>query len=115
MHAPRIITLAVIVAQVGCSRAPVVTITNGAGVTLSNVVVSGSGFTNRIDTIAAGAEHRLTVRPRGDSGVRVTFDVGTQHVDSGEQGYFEAGVGYRVGVTVSTNLNVTVSSDLRSY
>lgn len=109
MQITRIIILAAIVALVGCSRAPVVTITNHSAVTLSNVVVSGSGFSNRIGSIAAGAEHRLTVRPSGESGVRIAFDAGSQHVDSGQQGYIEASGGYRVAATVSTNLSVSVS------
>ena len=109
------IILAAIVALAGCSRAPVVTITNRSTNALANVVVSGSGFSNRIDSIVAGAESRLTVRPRGESSVRIAFDAGGQHIDSGEQGYFEAGGGYRVAVTVAPDLKVSVSSDLRSY
>lgn len=97
----------------GCSRAPVVTIKNQSSVMISNVVVSGTGFTNRVDRIAAGGEHRLTVRPSGESGVRLVFDAGTQQIDSGSQGYFEARGGYRVTATVDSNLNVTVSDCLR--
>jgi len=115
MHISQVVILAAIVALVGCSRAPVVTITNRSTNALANVVVSGSGFTNRIDSIAAGAESRLTVRPRGESGVRIEFDARGQRVDSGEQGYFESGGGYRVAVTVEPDLKVSVSSDLRSY
>jgi hypothetical protein len=47
--------------------------------------------------------------------VRVAFDAGGQHIDSGEQGYFEAGGGYRVAVTVQPDLKVSVASQLRSY
>ncbi len=115
MHRSCLITLSAIVALAGCSRAPVVTITNRSTNALANVVVSGSGFSNHIATIAAGGESRLTVRPRGESGVRVAFDAGGQHIDAGEQGYFEAGGGYRVAVTVEPDLKVSVSSDLRSY
>jgi len=115
MRSSPLIFLATIVALAGCSRAPVVTITNRSTNTLANVVVTGSGFSNRIDSIAAGAEQRLTVHPRGESGVRVAFDADGQHIDTGEQGYFEAGGGYRVAVTVAQDLKVSVSSDLRSY
>jgi uncharacterized lipoprotein YajG len=115
MHSSSLIILAATVALAGCSRAPVVTITNRSTNALANVVVSGSGFSNRIATIAAGAESRLAVRPRGESGVRIAFDAGGQHIDSGEQGYFEGSGGYRVAVTVAPDLKVSVSSDLRSY
>ena len=99
----------------GCSRAPVVTITNLSTNALANVIVYGSGFTNRIDKIAAGAESRITVHPRGESGVRIAFDAGGQHIDATERGYFEAGGGYRVAVTVGPDLKVSTSSTLRSY
>jgi hypothetical protein len=115
MRSSPLIILAAIVALAGCSRAPVVTITNRSTNALANVVVTGSGFSNRIDSIAAGAEQRLPVRPRGESGVRIVFDADGRHIDTGEQGYFEAGGGYRVAVTVAPDLKVSVSSDLRSY
>ena len=99
----------------GCSRAPVITISNQSSVTLSNLVVSGSGFSARVGEIAAGRQRKLTVRPSGESGVRVVFDAGSQHIDTGEQDYFEAGGGYRVAVTVHPDLKVSVSSNLRGY
>jgi hypothetical protein len=111
----RVIILAAVVALVACSRAPVVTITNRAPVALTNIVVSGSGFTQRVDNIAVGGERSLTVRPRGESGVRIAFEAGGQHFDSGEQGYFEGSGGYRVAVTVASDLKISVSSDLHSY
>lgn len=55
----RIIILAWVVALAGCSPSPVVTITNHSPVALTNVVVSGSGFSERIERIAAGAETEL--------------------------------------------------------
>jgi hypothetical protein len=110
-----LIFLAILMIVVGCSRAPVVSLTNRSGFTLSNVVVSGSGFTNTLGDIETGSERRLVIRSRGESGLRVVFDVSTNHIDSGEQGYFESGGGYSVAATVNTNLNVTVVSDLRAY
>ena len=115
MRLSRIVLLVALAAAAGCSRAPVITVQNQSSQTLSNVVVSGSGFTNRIESIAAGGKHRLTVRPSGDSGLRLVFDAGTQHVDSGSQGYFEAGGGYRVTATVDTNLGIAIVSDLRRF
>ena len=107
------VSLAALVLAAGCSRAPVITIKNQSSLTISNVVVSGSGFTNRIATLPAESEHQLTVRPSGDSGLRLVFDAGTQHIDSGSQGYFEACGGYRITATVGTNLSVSVSEALR--
>lgn len=111
----RISILAWVVALAGCSSSPVVTITNHSPVALTNVVVSGSGFSERIESIAAGAEHRVTVRPRGESGLRVAFDAGSQHIDVDDLAYIEASGGYGVAVTVQSDLKVSVSLDLRGY
>ena len=118
LHTMRIYLVLVfgaLMALAGCSRAPVVTISNHSSTTLSNLVVSGSGFSERVGTVVAGGQHRVAVHPKGESGVRVAFVAGGQHIDSGEQGYFEATGGYRVSATVGTNLSVSVSSDLRAY
>ncbi len=109
------IIVAVVTMLTGCSHGPVVTIKNDSSVTLSNVVVSGAGFSERIGRISAGAEHRFTAHPTGESGVRVEFDAEGRHIDSGEQGYFEADGLYRVAATVRTNLSVSVESNLSSY
>jgi uncharacterized lipoprotein YajG len=111
MHISRVIILAAMLAVTGCSRSSVVTIINRSSITLSNVVVSGSGFTNRVERVAPGAEQRLDVHPRGESGLRVAFDAAGQKFDSGEQGYFEA-QGYRVSAVIGTNLSVSISSGL---
>jgi uncharacterized lipoprotein YajG len=111
MHFSRVILFAAIIALTGCLDSSVVTITNQSSVTVSNVVLSGSGFSNRFESIAPGAERHFTVRPRGESGLRVAFDAARRIVDSGKQGYFEAD-GYRVSAVIGTNLSVSVSSDL---
>lgn len=112
MRVTQTIVLAAVVATAGCSRAPVVTITNQSTVTLSNVVVSCAVFLERVDSIPAGGEHSLIIHPKGESGLRVTFEAGTRQIDSGEQSHFEAVGGYRVGATVHTNLSISLSSEL---
>ena len=116
---PRYFVLFLIVVAVallaGCSRAPVLTLANRSTLTISNVVVSGSGFSNRIDSVASGRECSLTIHPQGKSGVHVAFDAAGQHIDSGEQGYFEDSGSYRVRAVVSANLTVSVTSDIRPY
>ena len=99
----------------GCSRAPVVTITNRSSVTLSHVVISGSGFSEDIGSLAPGAQHVLTVHPRGDSGVRVAFEASGRKFDSGEQDYFEASGGYRITVTVGPDFKLTSTSNIPRY
>ena len=111
----RFTILAAIVLLAGCSRAPVITITNRSATALTNIVVSGSGFSERIDRIAAGAERRLTVHPRGESGLRVVFEAGGQYINVDDLAYIEASGGYRVAVTVQPDLKVSASSGLRGY
>ena len=111
MHISSAIIFAAVLTLTGCSSSSVVSITNRSSVTVSNVVLSGSGFTNRFENIAPGGERHFTVRPRGESGLRVAFDAAGRTVDSGEQGYFEAD-GYHVTAIIGTNLSVSVSSNL---
>jgi hypothetical protein len=114
-HSGYTIFLIALLALAGCSDGPVITITNHSSITLSNVVLTGSGFTNNIEILAPGSRHKLTVYPHGESGLRVVFDAAGRRIDSGEQGYFEGGNNYQVAVIVNTNLDVSVSSDLRTY
>ncbi len=110
-----LILFCLVLAWTGCSRETGVTVANRSSGVITNIMVSGSGFSERIDRLAAGSEHRFIVHPRGESGVRVAFDAGDRHIDAGEQGYFEAGGAYRVGVIVEPDLNVTVTSELEKY
>jgi hypothetical protein len=83
-----------------CSTLPVITITNRSTVTLTTVMISGSGFSERIESLAPDAAAALTVRPHGESGLRVIFDAGERHVDVDDLAYLEGSGGYRVVVTV---------------
>ena len=94
----------------GCSRSPRITVRNQSPQTVSNLVVSGTGFTERLDRLASGAEHTFRVRPSGESGVSLGFDAGNQHVQSSADGYFEASGGSRIQATIGTNLTVSVES-----
>lgn len=110
-----LIPLAVMLAWAGCSRETGLTVENRSSGVLTNVVVSGSGFFERIESLPAGLKQRVTVRSRGETGVRVAFDAGNRHVDAEEQGYFEGGGVYRVAVIIEPDLTVTVSSELEKY
>ena len=94
---------------VGCSGSPEVELRNDSSQTVSNLVVSGSGFAERIGTVRAGEERRWEVRPTGESGMRIEFEAGGRRVDSGSQGYFEPRGGYRIREVIGTNLDVHVS------
>lgn len=110
-----LIALALVFTCTGCSRETALTLTNRSSGVITNIIVSGSGFSTHIDSLPTGSERRLLVYPRGESGVSVVFDAGGRHIDAGEQGYFEAGGDYRVAVIVEPDLKVTVSSQLQHY
>ena len=103
---------AVLAVACGCRRSPVVVVTNESGVTVSNVVVSGVGFTNAIAVMAAGDRMALRVRPSGDSHVRATFEAGRLH-DSGNLGYLGNSGAYRVGLVIGTNGAVRFEGEAR--
>lgn len=111
----RVLALLVTIVMAGCSDDPTIIITNRSGQSLDNVVVSGSGFSQGIGSMSPGAEREIAVDPRGESGVRLTFDVGERHVDSGDQGYFEGSGGYRVSASIQPDLTVSVLSELNGY
>jgi hypothetical protein len=64
--------------------------------------------------MAAGEAKTITVCPRGESGVRISFDAHGRHVDAGEQGYFEC-AGYRVDAKILPDLTVSVSSKTQAF
>jgi len=96
----------------GCGRGPVVVVTNGSGLTISNVVVSGVGFTNALAVLAPGERWALRVRPSGDTHVRAVFEAGGSH-DSGNLGYLENSGSYRVGLVIGTNGAVRFEGEAR--
>jgi len=111
------VILALIAAvPVGCSRGPVISITNRSGVRISDVVVSGPKFSQFVvGTLASGEERRVVVHPHGESSLRLTFKVGEQQIDSGSMEYFEDSSMYRIFLTVGANLKVVSSSSITNY
>jgi len=96
-------------------RATPVAVTNHSAKALEQVVIAGSGFQQSLGTIDPGATIRTEIRPRGESGLAVSFNSGARRVSVPPQGYFEAGGEYAVTVVVTPNLEVAVDGDLRIY
>lgn len=101
----RVTIFAAVLVLGGCSAS--VTLTNQSGVTVSNVVVSGSGFEERVQSIPPLSSRKLSVVPSGESALRVVFEADGQKFDSGDQGYFEGG--YRIVATIATNRTVSLT------
>jgi hypothetical protein len=106
-----LVLLAVGSALVGCSRGTPITVINQSDVPLEDVVLSGSGFSEQVGPVRPNAELRVIVRPDGESGLLIRFNARGNAVSFGPEGYFEAGGGYVVSVTVSPSLAVSVISE----
>ena len=107
--------LVLLLSLAGCGDeliGPRVLISNHSDRILDNVTLSGTGFVTSIGRINAGSEESAMLHPTGESSLRVTFDSGGQHFDSGEHGYFENNVLYRVSVDIDRDLKVSILVDL---
>ena len=102
-----------LLATVSCSRHPQVTVVNESADPLTNLVVSGSGFSEPIGSLAPGAQTIVEVRPSSDTGLSLTFEAkGTKYAPPAD-GYFEASGLYRVKATVKPDFAVKVESEIR--
>lgn len=104
--------LAAVALLSGCVSGVSVTITNRSASDLEHVVVSGRGFSEDVGTVAAGGAETLSVRPRGESGVKISFEADGQRY-SAENGYIEDDVLYRVLVTVDPDFSITIDTNVR--
>lgn len=96
-----------------CSRHPRVTVVNGSVDPLTNLVVSGSGFSESLGSLAPGGQMTVKVNPSADTGLSLSFEAaGERHVPPPD-GYFEASGHYRVKATVRPDFSVKIESEIR--
>ena len=98
-----------------CSPQSQLIVVNESNVELRDFVASGSGFSQRLGTIAPHTERRVAIHSRSESALEVRFKAGERVVSSGPDGYFEGFGGYRITATVWQDLHVTVKSELPSF
>lgn len=96
----------------GCSGKPEFGVTNRSSQQLTNIVISGAGFNERIDSLASGEKTSFIVRPTGDSGIRVSFNADGERIDAAEQGFVSKG-SHHVAILIKADLTVSVSVELR--
>ena len=97
----------------GCMSGVPVSIENQSASDLTNVVVSGKGFSESVGTIRAGARETVHVRPKGESGIKVTFEADGQRYHGIEDGYIENDDLYTVKITVDASFSVAIETNLR--
>jgi hypothetical protein len=100
---------------VSCSPQNQLIVVNESNVELRDFVASGSGFSQRLGTIAPHTKRRVAIHARRESGLELRFTASERVVSSGPDGYFEGSGGYRITATISQDLHVTVKSELPSY
>lgn len=96
-----------------CSQGPLIEVTNRSDIELRDVVLSGSGFSERIARLPPGGLHSLSPAVRSESSLAVAFDAAGAHHEALLDTYFEGGEPYFVAVTIDQQLKVSVDAKLR--
>jgi hypothetical protein len=87
----------------GCASSVPVNIGNNSQAQLDNVVVSGSGFSESVGSIAPGGRATARVRPPAETQVKLAFDVDGQR--------YSAMTGERIANDGATVIEATVDAD----
>lgn len=99
----------------GCSRQPQLTVVNQSSVPLTKLIVSGSGFSKDLGTLAPGAQVHIGVSTSGESSLRLEFNASGQHFSATPDCYFENSSLYRVTATVAPDYSVKVNVSTKPY
>jgi hypothetical protein len=110
MRVPFALVLASLVA---CGGQVPITVQNASGRDLRDVVLAGSGFADTLADLAAGQSVTVRVKPRGESGLAVSFMVDGRQIAQPASGYFEGAGRYAVKATIDSALGVNVHSALQ--
>jgi protein-disulfide isomerase len=97
----------------GCVSSVPVTIANNSQAQLVNVVVSGSGFTESVGSIAAGGKAVAHVRPPGETQVKVAFDVDGQRYSAMTSERIANDGANIVEATVDADFTITLEASAR--
>jgi hypothetical protein len=97
----------------GCISGVPVSIENQSSSDLTQVVVSGKGFSESVGTVRAGASELVRIHPRVETAVKVAFAVDGQRYSGILQGTIENDNVNTIKATVSADLSISVSAELR--
>jgi hypothetical protein len=99
--------LVAVVALSGCAPGTPVVVINHSPVPLTDVVVTGSGFSQTVGTIPAGQAETVHVRPRGETGLRITFEANGKRYSSGRDALEEDHL-ERAEITVGLDYSIHI-------
>jgi len=97
----------------GCISGIPVNIDNRSASPLTNVVVSGKGFSESVGSIAAGGKAQVRVRPRIATTVKVVFEVAGRRYSGTTAEDLENDNTYTVEAVVDPEFSISISPSLR--
>ncbi len=111
----RITILIVVLAVAGAffvlrPRYPEITISNHSSLPVTNVVLSGSGFSEYISAIPANTSITRKVIPNGESSLEIEFEVNSKKMKKADLAYLEATGGYRAHVEIDRKFKISCDS-----
>ena len=89
------------------SRGATIHVKNKSGSNLTNIVISGNGFTNSISKLKIGESTSIQVLPKGESSLIVQFMTDGKKYNLPQDTYFEGQ--YTVYVEIMEDLTVNVN------
>jgi hypothetical protein len=113
MNRRTLLVIAVAVLLSGCVSGVPVSIANQSSSDLTNVVVSGKGFSESVGTIRAGGSAIVRVRPKGESGVKVAFEVNGQRYFATDPDFIENDNVNTVEATVDADFSIVIKTSVR--
>ncbi len=97
----------------GCfSSGTKVHIKNESGHDLYNLVLSGSGFSEKIEELKDGTTTTIELFPPGESSLDLKFTANGKDFDLPQDTYFEGGGAYTVFVKIGKNFEVDVRVEI---
>lgn len=97
----------------GCVSGVPVAVSNKSTAQLEHVVVSGEGFSVKVGSVAPGATETVRIRPRGETSVKVTFQLGGQRYSAITEGTIANDDVNTVEAVVNEDLSITLTTPLR--
>jgi len=97
----------------GCISGVPVSIENQSSSDLSEVVVSGKGFSETVGTVRAGGSELVHIHPRTETTVKIAFAVDGQRYSGTLDGTIENDNVNTIKATVSADFSTSVTAELR--
>jgi hypothetical protein len=113
-HSFTILLLSMVTLLASCTRGAKLNVVNQSSAELTDVLVSGTGFSQNLGSIQPGKQHSVSVTPTSESALKLEFNANGKHFTSAPQGYFEGSPSYKVTATVAPVFTVTVDTKIQS-